>query len=116
MLNRYKLPIWYCCRLQPTDEGYVKDIERFREPIQRYLNLNPISGELMLMSGGELNVQTITIRLPKGHPDKYFEGDRMFVYRKPEGQFNPIEPGCDYKILSVLPMHTFTEILARKLV
>lgn len=117
MLDRYKMPIWYCQRIRPADEGYIDDnVERFREPVQRYLNLHPISGETMLVSGGELHVQVISIRLPKGHPDKYFEGDRMFVYNSPSGEFDPIEPGCDYRIISVLPMHSFVEILAQKLV
>lgn len=112
MLNRYKTAIYYCKRL--SDAG--DEIERFAPPEQRYLNITSISEGLVLMSGGELNEHKLTARIPIGHKDKYFEGDRLFVYKQPEEPFDEINPNCDYIVKAVLPTHSFATISAERLV
>ena len=115
MLNRFKPIVWYCKRLTEGDEGYENDgVDRFSAPIQRFLNYRYLSSELALASGGEINSGILTARQLRGHPDKYYEGDLLYVDKEPENSFDPIEPGANYRITSVMPNHNIMTILAEK--
>lgn len=116
MLNRFKPFLWYSKRLVEGDTGYIDDgIERFAFPVQRKLNYRFLSGELSLVSAGELKTGIITARCLRGHPDKYFEGDRLYIGEAPKN-FDPIDPKAGFKIVSVLNMHNIVEIIAEKLI
>lgn len=112
MLNRYKKAIYYCRRISNVDD----EIERFAPPERRYLNVTSISEGIVLMSGGELSEHKLTARIPIGHKDRYFEGDRLFVYKQPPKRFDDVNPGCDYIIKAVLPTHSYATISAERLV
>lgn len=116
MLNRLKRKIGYCYRLHIDDDGYVDGVETFRSPVFRWLNVLPVSGEMMLANGGELSSRYMKARIPKNHPDSYFEGDRVYIDQAIEPEFDPISPNANYVIRSVLPGHSVTEILFERLV
>lgn len=116
MLNRFKPELWYSKRLVPGDNGFIEDgIERFAKPVKRNLNYRYISSETVLVSGGELESGVIVARQMRGHPEKYFEGDRVFINNDPE-MFDEVETNADFKISSVTPMHKVVEILMEKVV
>lgn len=116
MLNRYKPELWYCKRLVDGDEGYENDgIERFSEPVKRKLNYRFMSSETILAAGGEFQSGVIIARQLRGHPDKYYEGDRVYIGIEPEN-FDPVSPDANFKISSVTPMHNVVEILMEKMV
>lgn len=116
MLNRFKPEIWYFHRLQKGDNGYQDDgIERFGRPVKRLLNYRGMSSGVSLVAGGELNTGTIVGRQLRGHPDKYFEGDRLLIGESPE-YLNEIENNANYRIISVVPMHNIVEIVAERLI
>lgn len=116
MMNRLKRPVGYCRRLTPEDAGYQDGVELFAPPEIRWLNLLPISGELMLVSGGSLNTQFLKAKLPAWMPEVYQEGDRCYVHKEAPAEFAPEEPGCDYVVRSVLQGHSVTELMLEKMV
>lgn len=116
MLNRYKWHIHYCRRLESWESGYVEGMEIFAPPIERRINLTPISSELILESGGDLNTQYLRGKLPASYPDKYVEGDRCYVHTYPPAEHNAENPGCDYVVETVKEAHRTVEIMLRKLV
>ena len=74
MLERYKWNIWYCRRLEPWESEYVEGMEKFAPPVPRRLNVYPVSSELLLESGGDLNSQYLKGKLPTEYPELYAEG------------------------------------------
>lgn len=116
MLNRLQQRIHYCYRLQENDDGYQEGIETFLPPAARWLNVLPVSGELLLASGGELNTRYLRARMPFPHPEKYYEGDRIYIRKDVEEPFDPYHPAANYVIRSVLTGHAVTEILMERLV
>ena len=115
MLERYKWNIWYCRRLEKWESEYVEGMEKFAPPVQRRLNVYPVSSELILESGGDLSTQYLKGKLPSGYPELYAEGDRCFIHKTPPKEHDPEDPGCDYAVESVKDGHKVTEILFRKL-
>lgn len=91
-------------------------MELFAPPVSRRINLFPVSSELILESGGDLNTQYLRGRLPTSHPDKYVEGDRCCVHTHPPAEHDPENPGCDYVVETVKEAHRTVEIMLRKLV
>lgn len=116
MLERLKKPISYCRRLKPGDDGYLDGIESFAPPVKRLLNYRSISGEALLLSGGEVKTETLSARMPVGDPDAYREGDRAFIKAQASGDFDPVDPGCDFRVASVREAHGIREILFERLV
>lgn len=116
MLNRLSRPIYYCYRLQPQDEGYTEGMELFRAPVKRWLNIRSISGEAVLLSGGELTEQRLVAKFSANRPDKYNENDRLLIGKEPSTEFDPIDPGANYRVTSVSLGHNVTEIIMERLV
>lgn len=116
MLNRLKMRVQYCRRLQPQDEGYMEGMNLFYPPVTRWLNVLPISGETTLASGGELTEQYLKARLPAGNPEKYFEKDQLYIRKNPPAEFDPADPQCDFEVRSSLPGHNVTELILKRLV
>ena len=111
MLDRLNRPIYYCYRLQPQDEGYQEGIETFSPPVKRYLHYRSISGEAVLLAGGELSEKRLVSKVSSFSADKYFENDRLFINKSPPGEFDPIDPGANYRIVSVSVNPNVTEII-----
>ncbi len=118
MLNRFNRQVYYCRRLTPEDEGYQEGIDLFELPVLRRLNVRSVSGEAVLVSGGELSQKTLVAKLPVKNPDVYYENDRLFVYASPPDtdSFDPADPKADYRITSVLQGFNVVEIILERMV
>lgn len=108
MLQRLKRKINYCSR-------YLQDdIELFRPPEIRNLNVLPISSETILASGGELNKKYLKAKV-KLSDTKFEEGDRAYIYVLPPEELDPLCSEADYMVQSVLIGHMVTEVIFEKI-
>lgn len=107
MLQRTKRKIHYCRR-------YIEDdMELFYESETRRLNLLPISGELTLLSGGEVNSMYLKARIKKC-VQSYSEGDRAYVNIEPPEEHDMLCDKADYVLKTVLTGHNVTELIFEK--
>lgn len=118
MLNRFNRQVYYCRRLAPGDEAYQEGVDLFEAPVLRRLNVRPVSGEAVLVSGGELSQKTLVAKLPIKSLDVYYENDRLFVYASPpdNSAFDPADPKADYRVTSVLQGFSVIEIILERMV
>ena len=106
--------MFYSHRIRPGEEGYTEVAPTYLPPVERFLNIYPISGELLLLSGGDLTRKTLRAQLPTGSKDEYIEGDLLFVENVPDEDQSPTDPNADYCVQTVLEGHSYTEILLEK--
>lgn len=118
MLNRYNRLVYLCQRLGPEEDGYQEGIDLFHPPVSKRLNLRSVSGEAILVSGGELAEKTLIARMPEHMTKDFRENDRVFVHKTPsaEEEFDPAAPGGDYRVVSVLPGFQLTEIILERVI
>ena len=114
MLNRLSQSVYYCRRLEAQDEGFEENLEAFAPPVKRWMNIRSVSGEAVLLSGGELTEQRIVAKIYGPHC--YHENDRLFVGKSLPAEFDPIAPNANYRIVSVSINHQITELIMEKLV
>ena len=116
MLNRLNRTIYYCYRLHPDDEGYLEGVEQFREPEKRMLHFRSVSGEAILLSGGEISEKRIVAKTSSYSKEKYFENDRLYIGINPPETFDPLDPRANYRIISVSVNPNVQEIVMERMV
>lgn len=116
MLNRLNRPVYYSKRIQSGEENYQEGIETFAAPIKRFLHFRSISGEAVLLTGGELSEKRLVSRISSFSKDKYFENDRLYIGIDIPSEFDPVDPKANYRVVSVSTNPNITEIVFEKMV
>lgn len=95
------------------DEGYQEGFESYAPPIPRLLNILPYSGENVLAFANTISKQRYKARYHPQQKDRYFEKDRLFLFKKPppEYEFDSINPGCDCSVEAVMTGKRTVELM-----
>lgn len=112
MLQRLKRPIYHCHRLVEGENGFQKGFDLFSPPVQRMINIRGINGELLIVTGGELDVRNLVAKI-RG-PCPYREGDRCYVAVAPPESHDSMCSKADYRIASVSRVHNTAEVVFEK--
>lgn len=112
MLQRLKRCIFHCHRIREGEDGFQRGFDLFRKPVPRRLNIRSVSGELSLVTGGELNNRNLIAKI-RG-PCPYQEGDRCYINARPPREHDAMCNTADYKIVSVLRGHDVSEVIFEK--
>lgn len=114
MLQRLKRCIFHCHRIREGEDGYQRGLDLFCKPISRMINIRGVSGELSLVTGGELNTKNLIAKV--AGPCPYQEGDRCYIDVRPPKEHDVMCNSADYKVVSVLRVHNVSEVVFEKTV
>jgi len=116
MLEMLKSPVYLYKRIQEGEEGFEPGIEKFKEPEKFMLHFKPMSGESLILTGGEMSKKKVVAKLSSTYKDTFHEQDRLLLNGEPKDVFDDLNPFADFRIISVSTHYRVTEVIAEQIV
>lgn len=115
MKQQLKKKVYHCHRVKEGESGFVAGFDKYLPPIEKWLSIRSVSGEAILVTGGELNNRNLICKLPSAIND-FSENDRCYIGVIPPQKYDFMCNGADYRVVSVLTSFGFTEIIFERVV
>lgn len=105
MLQRQKRKVNLCTR-----NVNIKKVEAFNEPVEVWIDVQPMTDTYLLESIGNIDKRYMTAKVVPSVATLFHKGDRCYIDAEVPTEWDELCLDADYKVVSVKTVCNVTEI------